>query len=319
MLAAFVLVWFGSPPQWARLSLETMMENRGLSWLIFTDRPREWGPLPNNVQMTPLNASQFAQLALRTTGIRANVAGTQAGYKVCDWRMAYGEIFTHWLRQFDFWGWVDMDVFLGRLVVFGFNATSLSAHDAVGEHGWPSQGPLMLLRNSPLVNRLWRRIPGVAARLRRPNIQRLNEWAFSRVLLLAQKEDGLRRQLIGHPIHLTAHRRHRVGDLVWSTGRLWHLPSCGEAAYFHFSRWKVAIATTSGSVAEALVRERASGSSREVAWIVGPRGVEPVDDSTAARLANCRTLRREAARVVWDWPQGVTPEQVYRSRSDGEV
>jgi len=126
-----------------------MRWNQDLYWLLFTDQPLEsWGVPPKNVRLSYLNASGFEDLAYRTTGVEASVLG---GYKLCDWRMAYGEIFATWFRRFHFWGWVDFDVFLGRAQEWGLNFSTLEngQYDASGEHGWPSQGPLTLLRNVP--------------------------------------------------------------------------------------------------------------------------------------------------------------------------
>lgn len=227
---------------------------------------------------------------------------TERGYKLCDWRMAYGEVFAPWLRRYDFWGWVDLDVLLGRLARFGLNASALAAHDAVGEHGWPSQGPLTLLRNRPLVTRLWRSVPGAADRLRAKGITRLNEWAFGRELLAAE---GLRRRPLAFPTHLFPHGRHGAGDIAWSDGRVLHLPSCGEAAYVHFSNWKAAVAATAAGLARGVGEH----------WVLGPGGLREADAAALARLRECRSRElRHGMRFAWDTDGGLTPELAYQRR-----
>eukprot|EP00439_Symbiodinium_sp_Y106_P085569 s109_g28.t8 len=325
MLGAFVLVWFGPPPGWAALTLRSMSWNEEFRFLIFTDQPMsdwEYGEKNPNVQFRYLNASMFSRLARRRTAVETRL---QHGYKLCDWRMAYGEIFATWLRQFDFWGWVDFDVVLGRLAFFGFNSSALERRDVVGEFGWPAQGPLTLLRNRPDVNRLWRKLPDIAARLKQHDIQRLNEWAFGRLLW----KSSLERLPRPFPTQLSASSRHgdswmnkgaevrkgadslrstkktlfcggvpwySDGDIIWSEGRLWHLPSCGEAGYLHFSRWKAAF-------------EGMMSLPTGQAVQLGPRGAKEPSETAWAQLERCR--RTEAgARFAWDWDDR-TPETAF--------
>ncbi|CAJ1339282.1 unnamed protein product [Effrenium voratum] len=271
MRSAVLLVWFGPFPPWARLTLESMRWNQGLDFLIFTDQKLD--DLPENVRLRFLNASAFEHRAEAVLGIRPRLF---RGYKLCDWRMAYGELFAPWLRFFDFWGWMDFDLVLGDLQRFGLNSSVLSGVDSLGDFGWPSQGPFTLLRNRQDLNTLWRQVPDVVARLLHPDIQRMNEWAFGRLLA----SQG-RRHRLPFPLHLSATDRHRDGDIAWHRGRVWHVGSCGEAAYFHFSGWKAAFAAVLETETEA--------------WSFGPSGAFP----GCRRCADCADPSRPF-RAAWD-------------------
>ncbi|CAE7214696.1 unnamed protein product [Symbiodinium pilosum] len=256
-----------------------MSWNKDFQFLIFTDQsPSEWSDGAAgaaNVQFRHLNASIFLRLATRRTAIEPRL---QDGYKLCDWRMAYGEIFATWLRRFHFWGWVDLDVVLGRLAFFGYNASALTDKDVAGEFGWPSQGPLTLLRNCPEVNRLWRRLPDVATRLQHPSIQRLNEWAFGDLLWSAP----IARLARPFPTQLSSSSRHNEGDIMWHQGRLWHLPSCGEASYLHFAHWKAAFESQILPTGQA--------------FLLGPHGAIVPSDAAWARLEHCTYEEAEKSR-----------------------
>eukprot|EP00928_Gymnodinium_smaydae_P059985 TRINITY_DN4350_c0_g1_i1.p1 TRINITY_DN4350_c0_g1~~TRINITY_DN4350_c0_g1_i1.p1 ORF type:complete len:352 (-),score=12.99 TRINITY_DN4350_c0_g1_i1:127-1182(-) len=313
MLVGLILVWFGQPPPWTHLMLETVRWNPSLRLLLFSDQHSStWSRerLPPNVQRKFLNSTGFTRLALQTVGIHADVAGPSGGYKLCDWRMAYGEIFATWLRHYDFWGWIDLDVFLGRLGHFGFNASTLQEYDAVGEHSWPIQGPLTVLRNSPAVNRLWRTVPGVEERLARPTISRLNEWAFAQAL---QNADSLRRRPIGFPMHLSAQERHGPDDLIWFAGRVLHIPTCGEAAYMHFSGWKVAVARSAPHMSASRSHLSDQVGIDGPAWVISAEGVSEPDASTLERLRAC-LARPGGTRFAWDPHRGLTPEQAFPRR-----
>ena len=170
----------------------------------------------------------------------------------------------------------------------------LRRYDASGEQGWPSQGPLTLLRNVPRVTHLWREVPRAEELLQAEGIQRVNEWHFGRALLEAE---GVRIRPVPFPVHLYANARHGPWDIAWWAGRLVHLPSCGEAAYFHVAGWKGAVAGTADLPGAALRDE----DGVLAAWLVGPEGVRAPSAGEMERLRACREKAdRRGIRYVWD-------------------
>jgi len=122
----------------------------------------------------------------------------------------------------------------------------------------------------------------------------MNEWHFSRVLLDAE---GVKLRPVSFPMHLYANARHGPWDIGWHAGRLMHLPSCGEAAYFHFSGWKEAVANTA-DLPGAFAQDENGALS---AWLVGPEGIRAPNAGELGRLNECRNKANlYGIRYAWD-------------------
>merc|ERR1712194_224245 len=117
---------------------------------------------------------------------------------------------------------------------------------------------------------------------------------------------GHRRGMPPWPIHLSSHERHAYGDIVWTNGYVIHLPTCGQAAYVHFARWKA-----TARISMALARLDPSSG-----WTIGPEGVGTLDALSAEaqhRLRECQhRIRVGELRYAWDGDSGLTPERAYR-------
>lgn len=55
-------------------------------------------------------------------------------YKLCDFKPAYGYIFEEYLREYDLWGFIDIDLILGRIADF-IPSETLQEFDIIGCHG----------------------------------------------------------------------------------------------------------------------------------------------------------------------------------------
>lgn len=77
-------------------------------------------------------------------------------YKLCDVRPAYGLIFKEYIKDFEFWGWGDIDVIYGQIRSFGVD-NLLDLHDIISfKPNWIS-GCFCLIRNKEVTNRLFLR------------------------------------------------------------------------------------------------------------------------------------------------------------------
>ncbi|MBO7521566.1 MAG: hypothetical protein J6T16_04930 [Opitutales bacterium] len=71
-------------------------------------------------------------------------------YKLCDYRVAYGEIFKEELKNYDFWGYCDIDLLWGNIRKF-YTDEILSSYEKIG-----FQGHSTLYKNTPSVNALYK-------------------------------------------------------------------------------------------------------------------------------------------------------------------
>lgn len=143
---AIVILYLGKLPAIADYFCESARHVRDLDILLFTDTPPA-AAVPPNVKVHASTLAGFNDLASRTLGIPIQVS---APFKLCDFKPAYGVIFQEYLRDYEFWGFGDVDVIYGD--VDRFLGPLLDGHDIIScRKGWIS-GSLCILRNCPKVN-----------------------------------------------------------------------------------------------------------------------------------------------------------------------
>lgn len=140
-----IAVYFGPLPSYFPLTLGSMGKNPTIDFVLITDQ--DVGACPPNVTvvLTSLNRirSQFEEF------YGFSVALGRA-YKICDFRPAFGELFSDLIGQRDYWGHCDLDV------VFGDIRSSLGAETLTWAEKVLIRGNFSLYRNSATVNALYR-------------------------------------------------------------------------------------------------------------------------------------------------------------------
>lgn len=76
-------------------------------------------------------------------------------YKICDYKPAYGEIFSDLLTPYDFWGYGDLDLVYGNISDF-FKDSILNEFDIISNHPDFITGHFCLLKNTPRINALYK-------------------------------------------------------------------------------------------------------------------------------------------------------------------
>ena len=145
-----IVCYFGTWPPWFPFFLKTCAWNPTVRFLLFTDGNAP-GRVPANVTVIPFSLAAFNALATQQLGLAINV---QAPYKLCDLRPAFGDIFEEYLRDFDFWGYSDVDVLFGDLRAF-LTDDLLTGHDVIATREEYLSGHFTLSRNTEAVCRLY--------------------------------------------------------------------------------------------------------------------------------------------------------------------
>lgn len=143
---AFIVPYFGRFPSNFQLWLNSCAWNSDFYWLVFTD-DRTCYNYPKNVSITYLTFEEMQKILQSRFDFAIDLSSS---YKLCDFKPAYGEIFSNWLSEFDFWGYCDIDLVWGDLEKW-INDTSLATVDRVSEWGHCS-----LFRNNKRINSLYR-------------------------------------------------------------------------------------------------------------------------------------------------------------------
>lgn len=149
---AFIVPYFGKFPNNFQLWLNSCAWNPSFDWLIFTDDKTEYD-YPQNVKVKYFTFNGIIKLLQSRFDFAIDLPSP---YKFCDFKPAYGEIFSDWLSNYDFWGYCDIDLVWGNLEHW-INDDALLGIDRVSE--W---GHCCLFRNTKYINSLYRnKVDGV--------------------------------------------------------------------------------------------------------------------------------------------------------------
>lgn len=153
--------WFGPLPPWYK---------------VWSENVGQLGEYGYDIRID-LDEIGFAERVKDTIG----VTFPGGGYKVCDYRCAFGLIYADVLKGYDMWGTTDMDMVYGRVGHF-MNDTRLSGLDQWSNHPTYVSGPWSMYRNSPEVNELFMREPDWRGYLEEPETSGWVEQGYSRLV-----------------------------------------------------------------------------------------------------------------------------------------
>ncbi len=144
---AYVVPYFGKLPSLFPLWLLSCRYNPTVDWLIFTDDKTPFDYPPN----VKVKYCSFDDIRVRIQKCFDFSVSLERPYKLCDFRVAYGDIFKEELSAYDFWGHCDLDLIWGDIRAF-YTDEVLDKYVKIGY-----QGHSTLYKNEPSINLLYRR------------------------------------------------------------------------------------------------------------------------------------------------------------------
>ncbi len=148
---AFVVVYGGKLPDYFELWRRSCEKNPTVDFFVFTDDPHaETIKNPPNVKVIPVS---FSEIKIRAQKIFDFKIRMESAYKLCDYKPAYGEMFADYLKDYDFWGYCDMDLIWGDIRAF-VTEKILMENERIFTRGHCS-----LFLNEPRVNSYYRTLP----------------------------------------------------------------------------------------------------------------------------------------------------------------
>lgn len=149
---ALINCYIGKFPWFFKFFLKSCEYNTTVDFLIFTDNILDDG-IPDNVKIIPFTLDEFNQLATMKLGFDINI---NKPYKLCDFKPAYGFLFSEYLHDYDFWGITDIDVIYGRIREF-MTDEFLEDYDTICVRHDFITACCMLFRNTSYVNLLFKK------------------------------------------------------------------------------------------------------------------------------------------------------------------
>ena len=105
-----IIPYFGKFNSYFHLFLHSCRNNPDFDWLIFTDDRRNF-EYPDNITVKYTTFDKIKLYIQRK--FKFKIALDQP-YKLCDYKIAYGDIFSEFISGYEFWGFCDTDVIFGR-------------------------------------------------------------------------------------------------------------------------------------------------------------------------------------------------------------
>ena len=135
---AFVTVFFGELPNYFQIFLDSCSYNTDFDWLIISDNTNKYA-LSENVRFIKMSFEDCKQRIQSCFDFKITLHTPQ---KLCDYKCAYGYIFSDFLEKYDWWGHCDLDQIFGNLNSF-INEELLNNYEKIG-----SIGHMTLYRNT---------------------------------------------------------------------------------------------------------------------------------------------------------------------------
>lgn len=144
-----IIPFFGHLPEYFKAWLATAANLRCIDFVIFTDDSID-DQLPANVSVHQMQLRDMQDLIsskMKLIGINKFDIGHS--YKLCEYKPAYGYIFSDYINGYDFWGFCDIDLIWGDLNKY-LDLINISEYDKVYQFGH-----LTIFRNNPEINLLF--------------------------------------------------------------------------------------------------------------------------------------------------------------------
>jgi hypothetical protein len=142
---AIICCYFGKLRFDYKTWLMSCSYNDTIDWLLFTDC--NWGNVPNNVKIINLS---FEELKTNVQKCFDFDICLEKPYKICDYRPAFGYIFSNYLKDYNFWGYCDFDMIFGNIRKF-VTDDILENYEKIY-----TRGHLSLYKNNEKINNLFK-------------------------------------------------------------------------------------------------------------------------------------------------------------------
>lgn len=146
-----LIPWYGPYPSFFEYFLQGCKRNSNiLDIKIFTTN--QWDkPLPQNIEIIHLEINELEALFFQKTNLKVNLDFV---YKLCDFKPLYGKVFEDYVKNYDFWGYGDIDTIYGDLTNY-LSDDLLNKYDVFSFREYLISGGFSIFKNIPELNELY--------------------------------------------------------------------------------------------------------------------------------------------------------------------
>lgn len=239
-----LMPYFGSWPEWINLFMASCGANETIRWRFITDcgRPEN---CPSNVEFHDITFEAFKRMVSERLGFLFDHADP---YRICEMRPALGFLYEDQIREFEFFGYGDIDVILGD--IDRFYAPIRSQYDMISTHPTFVAGHFAVFRNTCRMRRAFFEVAGYPELLQHPYYSSFEEFHFAKLFheqprWKAALRLAPRALFKDQYVTVLSPRGWHDGTQnyplrwYWRNGRLTNdRDGSREFPYLHFMRWK---------------------------------------------------------------------------------
>lgn len=174
---AILIPYFGKWPDWIDLYFYSCAHNTGIDWFFFTDcKIPEYKSA--NLHFQSYAFLDYCKYVSDRLGIDFK---PQNPYKLCALKPFYGFLHSELIKEFDFWGFGDVDVVWGDILSF-YTPDLLDKYDVFSTHADRLSGHLSLFLNTHYYTHLCFKIKDWQPKLKSDQMIALDEQEFTWLL-----------------------------------------------------------------------------------------------------------------------------------------
>jgi hypothetical protein len=148
---ALLICYFGELPWYFGYFVHSCKYNPTVDFFIITDCTSFNIALPQNLKLIYKSLDDIKLLATEKLGFPVTI---MHGYKLCDFKPAYGFIFSDIVKDYDWWGHSDLDIIFGDIRNF-ITTELLSTYDLISVRPDWLPGCFLLFKNIYKINTLF--------------------------------------------------------------------------------------------------------------------------------------------------------------------
>ncbi|WP_432409983.1 DUF6625 family protein [Rasiella sp. SM2506] len=236
----FIIPFFGKWPIWFDAHLLSLKANPTIHWLFYTDCKIPNDP-PPNCKFVKSTLQDMEVLFSSKIGVSITI---DEPYKLCDLKPSYGYVFQDDIKDFDFWGFTDVDIIWGAIRK-EMTPEVLKSFDIISSRKGLISGHFNLFKNNDSINKLYRKNDWYKKSYTDQKMKRFCEGTFSEIIKEALKENKIRvkwdRILSNQERGIDSHQEYYLDKWLWMEGKMLELKNgkpVHEVMYLHFINWK---------------------------------------------------------------------------------
>lgn len=182
---ALIMPYFGKWPIWFDFFLESCRYNPTIDWIFYTDCGIP-ANAPDNTIFHEMSFDGYKFLLHQRLGINTE---KMTPYKICDFRAAFGYIHQEELKNYDFFGYGDIDLIYGN--IRNIITEKILKNNIISTHSDRLSGHFALIGNSEKYRTAFFKIPNWKRLFEADHHIGLDEGAFSRLFRRRKKASKL--------------------------------------------------------------------------------------------------------------------------------